>query len=1119
MMVSAALVAVLAAPPALRADEVFTLTATKDATVDLALPTTNDGASAILRALSQSAGNRRNLVQFDLTGLDNTAAAKTSTLRMNMSTAPQASRNEAVHVVTGATQWTEGGVTWNTRDGATAWTTAGGDFNATAAASTATGTTPAALSWNVRTDGTISNIPQTWLTTPAQNLGLVVKDATEDDVPRAVIKQVLSGTSAVCVTPPNPCTTNIALAPVVDPARSFLIFGIRNVPTANVASTEITGEITAGNNIRFTRAGDNVAVNVDWFVVEYLQGVQVVRGTVTATPASRAVALPAPPTGVSSTSQMFALVSMRTSAADATFNRDNTVVGEITTTTNLNLNVGVANAGYSIHYQVVYFQNSADITVQRGNNSMTTGTTATSVLGTPVDPAKSFILASLRSTNATFAGNDTGARMVSAEFSGCTTTCTDVQFARDIAGSPDTITQLHYQVVTLNDGSTAQRGLQAFTGNPIQTDLTAGITSVDTTRSFAFASTQGISGQGSGRTSWATSQQPSTSGFGFTFTSGTQLRIRRNTPTVAAATRSAEVAWHVVEANNVLRNEVQYSSREDGTAANRPQLDVSLLRNVTPSPATAGISEVTLNWAMPSGSTGANYDGLLASRRQGGTPTFAPADGTPYTVGQVFGLDTVAANTSAFGNTSALDENGPDNVIAPGTSYTYRLHTHDAATITGAATAAPPHYAPGVDVSVTTDVPGPLTKNWSYKTAATALSAPSFIFQSNTLLTASNDLKLHSMDATTGMRRYQPGAAPLFPGITAGIVQTRAPVIPQAFLAAAVDCDPSTIGVQLCDKTFVGDSAGFVYAFDPATGRQLWSTQVTTTGGVFGAAAVQLNFASNAGFTPACAPCDLVVVGTRNTADPTNNKVIALDAANGSIMWTFDPMTDFGIPMDIVVSTPMVDYTNNFVYITSLSNGDTQPSLWKLESSTGALDDLASLGDISGSPNPSGTSTALYVVNDLGVLHAVRTDVGGCVTSSPAMGAPVGSPAPSVQGPQDEDIYFATATTIHKFHFTLVRGSCGADVLTDLNGSGWTDPSLTNPSGVVLIPTPLVPSAQIYIGDGLGHLLRIDAATGATAGSRDVELGQVISEPGIDFFGGRIFVGVATGRIYSFNFF
>src|SRR6267143_201799 len=167
----------------LRSDEQTAVTSTRDATINQAAPATNNGAATTVSTHTAAAANQRSLVRFDLstTGLNSNTAVKTSTLNLVPTTPLFISRSQEVHRITGATDWTEGGVTWNTRDGVTAWTTVGGDFDPTATDTQPSGTTAAtAIPFNVLSDSTSANIAQGWINGTIPNFGLLVKDTLED---------------------------------------------------------------------------------------------------------------------------------------------------------------------------------------------------------------------------------------------------------------------------------------------------------------------------------------------------------------------------------------------------------------------------------------------------------------------------------------------------------------------------------------------------------------------------------------------------------------------------------------------------------------------------------------------------------------------------------------------------------------------------------------------------------------------------------------------------------------------------------------------------------------------------------------------------------------------------
>ncbi len=167
----------------LLSDEQTAVTSTRDATVSQAAPAANNGAATTVSAHTAQNANQRSLVRFDLstTGLNSNTALKTSTLNLVPTTPLFTSRLQEVHRITGTTDWTEAGVTWNTRNGVLAWTNPGGDFDATAADTQPSGTTAGtAISFNVLSDSTSTNIPQGWINGTIPNYGLLVKDQLED---------------------------------------------------------------------------------------------------------------------------------------------------------------------------------------------------------------------------------------------------------------------------------------------------------------------------------------------------------------------------------------------------------------------------------------------------------------------------------------------------------------------------------------------------------------------------------------------------------------------------------------------------------------------------------------------------------------------------------------------------------------------------------------------------------------------------------------------------------------------------------------------------------------------------------------------------------------------------
>jgi outer membrane protein assembly factor BamB len=555
--------------------------------------------------------------------------------------------------------------------------------------------------------------------------------------------------------------------------------------------------------------------------------------------------------------------------------------------------------------------------------------------------------------------------------------------------------------------------------------------------------------------------------------------------------------------SNAVRRRVTYSSKENGTVANRPRLTVHYLRNVALAAPVPGISEVTWSWTFPPLSTAANYDGVLFAKRAGGAFVFSPADSTAYAVGLDLGNgESVAINTSLFTDLSGVDENGAESVVLPGTTYDYRAFNHDSNIIFGAAATLPPHYAPGTNGSATTLTGGGLAKNWSYRTGATTLAPPS-LDPGNFVVTGSNDNKVHTMDAGNGGRRYRPAGAI---GTTGGAVQSRSTIIPAAF--TAVDCDLVTPLQQPCDVIYAGAADGRVYAFRADTGVQLWQSAVLGSS-IQGSAGVQLKNFSDLAYPHAF---DLVIVGTRNTADSLNNSIVALNGQTGAVVWTFQPGN-----LDIISSAPALE-AGNSVWVTSRAGlGGTQPSLWRLDTATTnpagnllASVSLSSLPaanrDVDGSPTPTFDGQFVYALTTGGDLVAVEAaNPGNVYTTNVGAFAGVDFPIPIPAGNTDE-VYFSTTGGVHKRIFD--RGAQTFSV-------GWDTAAVPNPSTPIFTPEPL--ALVLYVGGSDGRLHKIDPANGGVLGTRDVNLAATIGAPSFDTVSLKIYVGDSSGRIYSFD--
>jgi hypothetical protein len=1068
------LVAVLVWPatPVL-SDEQTVVVSSQDATLSQAAPTVNNGTGTTLSTHTAQNANQRSVLQFNLasTGLGANTAVKTSRLSLVPTTPLFLSRSQEVHRITGATDWTESGVTWNTRNGSLAWATPGGDYDPTATDTQPSGTTAStAITFNVLSDSTSTNIPQGWLNGTIPNDGLLVKDQLEDGATWSFARVIT--------------VTVGANAP----------FNGYNGYSAQITGFNTAALVTAGkmrsdcNDLRIARFAANTWTQLDRQVINCNTASTTIwfklQADIAANGSDTSYSLfygnanaTAPPTNLNNVFLWYDTFS------PDTLNQTPTgwtvlgggpwnVVSGGGTTQLLQQSDPTANSRNAIY--VTSITNERDVWVQV-DESMSTlaGDEST---GCPIGRVSGATTAAMTAYRSCIQYITVG-----------TTPNEDVsQLAYWNAGTFNSLQQLPY-TWTANTYYTvagAFYGSPATLSNyvspqgqtPVLQQTITGDTNVTTAGSVGLFVYNG---------------DP----VNYDFENFMARRYTLPEPTTVVGAESANALSPL------------YGSREN-TAANQPTLTLQYLRDVTLSPATQGISEVTLNWTFPSGSTGANYDGLLIAKEAGSSaPSFAPADGTTYAAGaQPLAGQYIAANTTAFTTVTYLDENGDNSIVLPGTQYTYKAYTHDATTITGAATATPPHYSLGntSTQSNTTVTGGGTNKDWSYKTSATTLAAPA-LDPGSIVVTGGNDNTVHSMLASNGKRNYQPGGTA---GVTGGTIQGR-PSLISSFDTSNPTCK------NVCDIAYVAAGDGTVYAFRADTGALLWQTGVLTTGagsGFIAAAAVQVKSFSNASYTNAF---DLVIVATHNAGSTTNNEVFGLNGNTGATVWTVNPGT-----MDIVSGTPYIDYINNFVWVTSRSNGGTtRPSLWKintLSSGTVAASATFRLGDTDQPPSQNFDGKVIYVTTNGGLLYAVRTDLNNCSNATPALGViPTGFPVPIETAALNDDVFFATTTNVRKIHVSYPAATCSVTFTTA--PAGWTSPTITNPSSLIFTAAPQ--AEAMYVSSSDGHLYKINATSGANMANRVVNLSATIGDPSFDTVLQRFYVGDTAGRIYSFDLF
>src|SRR5436309_3015304 len=499
-----------------------------------------------------------------------------------------------------------------------------------------------------------------------------------------------------------------------------------------------------------------------------------------------------------------------------------------------------------------------------------------------------------------------------------------------------------------------------------------------------------------------------------------------------------------------------------------------------------------------------------------------------------FGSTTTASGTNANPSTAALTTQDPNNVVVGGFAWTSTAASgsscgtgtlRQTAAATTAAVALCDTTSPATASLTTqpTHVSGQWAaaalelratrSGWNYTTGGANMAPPALDPRHNIVVAGSNDNKLHVLADTDGLQKFAQFAG------AAGPIASRPTVIPASY---------STTGLNIA---YFGSQDGYVYAVDTATGTQVagWNkVLLPTTGGmVQGGVAIGLKAGGLTALTH-----DLVFVGTSNVSSDANyksdNKVYALDGNNGNVVWTFAPSSP---GMDIISSTPYVDYANSAVWVTSRSNTNSQPSVWKLRLSDGLL--LASwskvqggaspLGDIDSAPNGSADGSVVYVGTNGGTINAIKTGAsytgldpaGSIVTYTPVSTAPCNcTGAGTVKMPwwlsfsMPDTIIFSRNATVHSVSF---------------NGTTTFTPNWT------VIPTGAPTSVSGPVDDGVNHYIYVGGSDGKvhqldlTSNGSDTKQLPVsastptLGEPTFNMDLNLLYVGGTDGRTYTFQ--
>jgi PQQ-like domain len=595
---------------------------------------------------------------------------------------------------------------------------------------------------------------------------------------------------------------------------------------------------------------------------------------------------------------------------------------------------------------------------------------------------------------------------------------------------------------------------------------------------------------------------------------------------------------------DLVATTTKFSSKEDATPANRPTLTLTFLQNVANLTATAGNNAITLNWAYPTpipaaqgGSILEAYAGVVILRRTTAPVDKAsfPADGaappalcSTVGTGEVVFVGTTANTSFTDNSTNNTCAGAGKGAPANGTMYFYKVFTYDTANNYSSNPAGLPAPRDGgsaftAEAGAMPNPPGSTEALlWLMATHSAVQAAPGIEPGSQIDIGTDTNL-LFAVDSTTGQHLYPPVSL-------GGIIAGRPPIL---------DSTISSIGKQVA---YVAARDNYVYAIDTTTGAILWliDPNGSTTNLFQGGAAVLLKSVSGAAYT---LPNDLVVVGTRNGGTANANSVIGLDGNAGTVQWTYTGAPGATTALDIISSTPTIDYVNNSIWVTSHANGGAgQPNLWRINPLNGAVIFSGNFNgiDIDSSPTLTPNADVLFVGTN-GVTAPPASVIDGelfAINPKASSVAPVVSPA--VQGAvvafYDDGndgsvvgfpfvtnavppytVIYTTNTKVHAVSFNPTTNAFTKLWTTTI----FAAPFPTCNAGVCSLSAPVVATSlnMLYAGGSDGFLYELNLSTGAVVKKAvvDTNYPAVVGDPGLDVPNQRVYVSTTTNDQRSYG--